>query len=296
MLVPTAHTGPYLRALSAGLNALAPHEDWIPLRAALDHLAALDPQLSGEILAPSEVDDTTGMPAFVWMHRALAEQGASSHALSNAALAEAEELDPVLAARLRDRRRLREHLARVQLLPASRLLVAAVRTGREPVVLLTYDRLGPDGAWVRVRVRVTSPVDALAVSAAGQVDPSIGVLHLLSRHGLTPLRALFLQLSELGHVELLTRGTVGPLWFPGVRLPPEAPADLSAGLLLHLTREATGPEVRTGGSRDPLAPSPDAPAGLRAWRERRLAAAGPHVERVRAWLDGVGERCEVVRF
>ena len=90
--LPPARVGPYLRALAAGLHSLAPHEDFVPLAAAEAHLHALDPALSGALLGPAEVHPLSGLPAFPWMERALAEQvlalgGQAASDLSEAELA-----------------------------------------------------------------------------------------------------------------------------------------------------------------------------------------------------------------
>ncbi|MDP7112416.1 MAG: hypothetical protein QGH45_10645 [Myxococcota bacterium] len=81
MELPRERIGPYTRALQAGVDALAPNDDHVPLPRTLAHLQALDPALSGDLLLPGEVDDRSGLPAFVWMERALAEQAVSRGAL-----------------------------------------------------------------------------------------------------------------------------------------------------------------------------------------------------------------------
>ena len=74
MELTTARAGPYLRALRAALQALAPHDDFIPLVEMDEHLAALDPTLSGDVLEPFEVEELSGLPSFSWLERATAEQ------------------------------------------------------------------------------------------------------------------------------------------------------------------------------------------------------------------------------
>ena len=74
MELPSERVGPYLRALLAGLEALAPNEDFVPLEEAAAHLRALDPANGGALLLPAEVDDGSGLPSFGWLERARAEQ------------------------------------------------------------------------------------------------------------------------------------------------------------------------------------------------------------------------------
>ena len=56
MLLEPQRSGPYLRALAAGLRALAPHGDFVPLAECLTLLEVLHPELSGDLLEPARVD------------------------------------------------------------------------------------------------------------------------------------------------------------------------------------------------------------------------------------------------
>ena len=156
MLLSTERAGPYLRALQAGLQALAPHDDHVSLAAALAHLTALDPALSSDVLAPCEADDRTGMPSFPWMERAVAEQQLARAGDDDAdpldeQLDRADRLDPELGSRLRARRGLHRHLRRHELLPVVRLVAVLRRRRPSETYSLSYDRLAPGGLWIRVR-------------------------------------------------------------------------------------------------------------------------------------------------
>src|SRR5262245_27051484 len=100
MELPPERVGPYVRALMAGLTALAPSEDHVPLSAALDHLAALDPTNGGALLAPGEVWPRTGMPTYSWLERARSEAEFAARGTgpepSEAELVRVHALDPEL--------------------------------------------------------------------------------------------------------------------------------------------------------------------------------------------------------
>jgi hypothetical protein len=281
--------GPYLRALAAAVHAAAPHEDFVPLDAALAHLRALDPDLSGDLLAPAEVDPRSGLPAFAWMTRAAAEQAVAAEVRADPERLAA--AAPHLAARLRARRALAAHLAAAPLLPALALTPRLRRLAGRTEIELRLDHLDPVGRWVRVRALLSAPPGAedlgLATCVDGRVQLAPGAADLFARHAGSPLLLLREALAgaAAARVERLSRGRVGPLWFPGLSLPDGVPAALGRGLLLHLVHEVVGADVPADGVADPLDPTPlrGAPPGMRAFRERRLAASAAVLEAARAW-------------
>lgn len=301
--------GPYLRALSWGLHALAPSADFVPLAAARAHLEALDPALSGPLLLPAEVDPASGLPAFPWMERALAEatlarRGSDDTDPAEAAVARARALDPELAERLAARRRLHRHLRREPLLPSSQLSVAVRRI--QPVVAfrLDYDRIFAGAGWMRLRAELEGPPgwtgDALfRVRRDDSVVADPGLQHLFARHSATPLTALLRQLQEAtaARVSRLSRSFVGPFWFPGGPSPEELPDFARGRLCLHLSLGLLGTELRGSVHRDPWVPPVRGevlPAGLGIFRERRLAVSPDRVAQAQAWCRARGADSLVV--
>ncbi len=306
MELPRERVGPYVRALRAGVHALAPNDDHVPLTRTVAHLEALDPALSGGLLLPAEVDDRTGLPAFVWMERALAEQAVARGGdgpPEAGGLERAAALDPALAGRMRARASLHRHLWNRELLSPSRLVVQALRLDREEAFRASYDCLAPTGQWLRVRADLHGPhgwaEGLLAIRADGSVFADPGLRHLLARHATTPLLAMTSQLAAGtgARVVRLCRGALGPFWFPGFPPPDGVPSDLGRGLILHQTVEVVGQDVRTSAHRDPLVPAdPDErpPAGAGIYRERRLAVSAGLLGPVRAWADSRGTDVPVV--
>ena len=303
LALPEARVGPYLRALQAGLTALAPNEDHVPLREAIAHMQALDPALSGTLLAPAEVDTRSGLPGFPWMERALAEQdlalqGSTYADTSDADVADALRLDADMGARVRARRDLHRLLRQHSLLPISRLQVALTRLGQTTDFVLAFDRMIPSGAWMRVRAELSGRAGwerfgPISRTADGRAVADRGLQHMLSRHIGTPLLALRAQLAEATGAEItrLSRGFVGPFWFPGLPLPAEVPAALRQGLLLHLSVEVASREVRRSGHRDPWLPpsiGESPPEGYGIYRERRFAASPNLLAPIRDWAAQKG--------
>ena len=295
--------GPYLRALQAGLHALAPNDDFVPLRESIAHLQALHPALSGQLLAPAELDVRSGLPSFPWMERALAEktltEGSGGYAtISDDEIASARRLDPELGQRMQHRRILHQHLFANDLLPLSRLNVALKRLGRSTDFAVAFDRMTPAGYWMRIRAELSGPAGwersgPLSRTKDGRAVADPGLQHLLSRHLITPLLALRTQLSEAtgGEVRRLSRSFVGPFWFPGLPLPEQVPAALQGGLLLHLSTEAVAADIRRSVHRDPWRrplPGEAAPEGYGLYRERRFAASPNLVTPTRDWAAGEG--------
>ncbi|MEN0063705.1 MAG: hypothetical protein AAGA48_16250 [Myxococcota bacterium] len=278
--------GPYIRALRAALDALAPNEDFLSLSAALDHLHALDTAVSGSLLFPAEVSRRTGMPTYSWLERVrseavLARRSDPDGDPSDDQLERAKALDAELAARMRDRRSLYRHLRTAELLSATRLVGAVRRVGDSgwTQVALAYDRLVPDGRWVRVRVEAKTPgppTGALRLDPQGRLIIDEALKHLFTRHFATPMLALRTQLEDVLGAELLHlgRGWTGPFWFPGVALPADIPEELGQGLLLQSSVEIIARDVRESRHLDPVEPEPDEalPEGYGRYRDRRFAA------------------------
>ncbi len=309
MQLPGANVGPYLRALHAGLDKLAPGDDHVPLAEALAHLEALDPGMSGELLFPAEVDERSGLPTFPWMERALAEQALARRATDldepdDDGLARAAQLDPALGQRMTQRRALHRHLRRHTLLPISRLTATLrCRQPREEFVL-AYDRMVPGGAWMRIRCDLCGPPGwssggLLRVRKDDRVTIDEGLHHLFTRHSVVPLLALQAQLATTtgAQVTRLSRSAVGPLWFPGLPAPTGAPPELLGGLLLHLSTEVVANDVFQSAHRDPWfqADEGEVPSdGQGLFRERRFAATPGLIPRVEAWGHDGGFEVSVV--
>lgn len=302
--LPAERVGPYVRALITALTALAPGEDHVPLSAAVSHLAALDPLNGGLVLQPAEVVRRTGMPAFTWLERARAEASVAArtegHDPDDAELQRADTLDRALGQRMRDRRELHRYLRTAELLASTRLGGAVRWVGpAEAQVGLAYDRIAPDGRWVRLRIELElarGRSDALAV-VDGRVQLDDRLRHVLTRHFATALTALRVQLEHLLDVRIsrIGRSWLGPFWFPGVDLPAGVPAELGTGLVLHASTEVADRALRESRHLDPLElPSgPAPPAGWHEYRDRRFAAAGP-VDALRSWAGSLGMRPLVV--
>lgn len=302
-LLPAHRVTGYLRALGAGIEALGPNADFVPLREARATLDLLDPALCGDLLDPAEADPRSGMPALDWINRAtgLVRAGGGAKPPSEAEIARAQALDPVLGARLETRRRLHLFAADKGFLPGSRLHGAIRRRGATTDFLLTFDRLTPDALWLRVRVDLTGPAGwedrgPIQLQDDGSVQLDEGLQHLLGRHLLTPVTALRHQLQDGtgALVSRLSRCALGPFWFPGVPLPSDVPEQLGSGLVLHATSEILGQQVRTSRHQDPLAPPPaeSAPAGYGLFRDRRFAATTALVGDIERWSLERG--CRVV--
>lgn len=306
MRLPEGRVGPYVRALSSGLNRLAPHGDFVPLLAGLSHLRSLDPALSGDLLAPAEVHDQSGMPAFTWMQRAISEARLSNEGNdpTQSDIERAVRLDPELGKRLAHRLALRRHLREHDVLPVTRLRCALQRLGSHTEVKGAYDRLAPDGRWLRIRFLVRAPgshkaLGPFAIDGATEklVDVDPGLQHLLTRHFATRLLGLRNQLEDgIGApVVRLTRGWIGPFWFPGIQLPEGVPEQLGKGLVLNLSSEVVADDVLHPAHRDPLL-EPDAtapPEGLQIFRERRFAASSNLVDALASFCEGAGMRCPI---
>lgn len=306
--LPPSRVGPYLRALAAGLHALSPDDQHVPLAEAFAHLRALDPELSGELVGPAEIDAGSGMPTWTWMERALAE---ARVALASTSQGHGEEelerlrvRDPALAARMSARLATHRFLRGVSLLPLSRATARLRRLDRRALVLLVHDRIAADGLWQRVSLDVELPPAALQqdgfrLRAETWVDLPVGVQHLLTRHSAGPLDALHAALESGldGPVTRLSRARVGPFWFPGLALPTTAPPAASGALVLHTSTELLSGELSEDRHLDPWLPRPHeekAPPGLFLFRERRFAASPSAVEGLLRWSAERGAPAIVV--
>lgn len=307
MILPEGRSPVYLRALRSALESLAPNDDFVPLLEQLNHLDALAPAMSGGLLAPAEVHDTSGLPALPWLARVNAEQlvalqGQDATDSGDEEIGRARALDEELGERLRDRRALHRFLRRNPVMPGSRIMCAARRLSPTLDITLTYDQLGAAGLWTRLRIDVSGrPGKRLGPFRAnedGTAEAEEGVLHLLARHARTPLLALPAQLSMgLGaRVTRVSRCSVGPFWFPGVPRPRAAPEGLERGLVLNLSAEVLGEEVRHSRHLDPLLPLETAPEGMGLYRQRRFAATGGVVKVLQRWGDERGMDLLITAF
>ena len=296
--------GPYLRALSWGLHALAPSEDFVPLQAARAHLEALDPSLSGGLLAPAEVDPSSGLPAYPWLERAqseavMARRGSDDTDPSEVAIERARSLDPALGERLASRRALHRHLRRHPLLASSHLSVAVRRLRPSPAFRLSYDRIFLGAGWMRLVAELEGGQDwrggeLFTIQRDDTVHADPGLQHLFARHSVTPLTALLQQLQDAtgARVTRLSRGFVGPFWFPGGPLLEDLPAWAEGALCLHLGHAVLGEDVYHSAHRDPWVPpvlGERVPAGLGLFRERRFAVSPHRVAAAQAWCRGRGQ-------
>ena len=173
------------------------------------------------------------------------------------------------------------------------------RSDGVPVVELSYDHLAVGSAWERVRLEVAAPAP---ISGGGALDVQLsqravgvhpGLRHLLARHALTSLVALHAQLHDAlgGRLLRLSRSRVGPFWFPGIPLPRDVPQALVAGLVLHLSSEVVGTEVRASRHLDPWHAPPAGelvPRGCRIYRERRFCASPALLPELERWGDARG--------
>lgn len=294
-----AWVGPYVRALSSALHQAAPNAIFPPLAQLQGLLRALDPFVSGPVLLPAKVDDRSGLPSWTWVERVHAHMGTDAAPLDERQIADAERLDPALAARLRGRRDLHAHLAQHPILPLRAVQARLERRGPPHRVRIVSDRVAADGRWLRTTVGLEATSDDFA---AGRVDRARvtldpGVAHLLGRHASSPLVAVHAQLAAIvrGDVFEVSRGIVGPLWFPGVAVPDGFPPELGRGLLLHLPIDVLAREIVRDVDDDPLgAPALRTPEGFGWVRRRRFVAGGRARAAVRDWLDQRGASCEVV--
>jgi hypothetical protein len=287
--------GPFLRAVASGLEALAPSDQHVPLAEMLAHLEALDPSRTSSLFAPFELDPASGLPAFAWLDRASSEAsaltGASQAGWSDAELSRAQRLEPALADRMRARNWLLNHIQSHSLLPSSRLQIQQRSRGRREGYLLSLDRIMPSLGWMRIRLLAEGPTGwarGLWVRGEdGELIPAEGLRHLLSRHAITPLVVLHRTLEEKleAWVPQLTRGIVGPFWFPGLAID-ALPEPFQGALALHLSSERLGTDVHRSSHRDPWNPpvrGEVVPAGHGLFRERRFAVSRSRVEAVRQW-------------
>ncbi|HCH62035.1 MAG TPA: hypothetical protein DFR83_04465, partial [Deltaproteobacteria bacterium] len=292
----------------AGLQVLAPGRDHPALGPLDAHLHALDPVLSETLFLPAYVDPQTGLPALSWMDRVRAEQLASQQtrlvdlhridAIRNA--------DPVLARRLAGRRQVVAWLEGRIISQEFGVVAELVRRGegRRAAghrVRITLDRRIPRAGWTRLRVDVDARSDRASdifqrIEGASVVLQE-GFVALLSRHVVSPLPGVHSILNGLGalSVHRLSRGTIGPFWFPGGPLPEDVPEWAKGSLVLHLGLEVIGREVRTRTHHDPFTRSLQAPnESIGTYRGRRLAVSPHSVEAVEAWCRSATGVAEVV--
>ncbi|MFK7926849.1 MAG: hypothetical protein AB8H79_01580 [Myxococcota bacterium] len=300
MKLEPARVGPYLRALSAALHALAPHQDWPPMQSVLDHFRALQPSLCGDLLSPADVDSTSGMPAFAWMERASAEAAFAREGAvlkTDAQIERAHHLDGALGRRLEARRDLHAFLRGAPILGMSTAVARARRLRNATEVLVELDAVLPDGRLRRTRLVLAAPDGSMdlgcaRVHADGSIKLDPGLAHVVTRHDRSPLIALLAQVRQAtqGRVCRVSRGFIGPFWFDGVALPPGVPEPVGQGLCLNLLHEAVGDDIVNGVLRDPLLdarPLRD-PEGLQLVQDRRFACTPPVQRALRDWCNARG--------
>lgn len=284
---------PWLRALSAAVRAIAPHDDFVPMGAAIAHLDALSPALSADLLSPAEVDPDSGMPSLAWMTRATAEQTLGRRAESVSETVR--RLDPALAARMDARSRLATHLSSYTLLPVLRLTGRVRRLDQLTSAFLVFDHIDPAGRWVRTRVELRAPAGTrdlglVQVDDAARIVVQPGLHDVFSRHILTSLPSLHVALQGLtaSTVSRVSRASLGPFWYPQGPQVTVMPQAVRKTLILHALHEVMGEELTRSVDNDPLASTPAPPtSGLHRTRLRRLAVFRSGVGAVRDWLgDG----------
>ena len=305
--LPDSRTAVYVRALRAAVHALAPDADHVPAIATDTHLHALDPALSGPLLLPAVIDAGTGLPSSGWLDRVRAEREAvqGSRTVDDARIERVSRADPELGARLRGRRDLMAWLAARPLLPDLSVDGRVLRDDEDGLVVqLTVDRRLEGAGWVRLRADVVDPRlpgPAIAgIDRSGGVALRPGLAELLARHTISPLPGVYSILTEVAGLQVrrVSRGCIGPFWFPGGPMPEDAPAWAARGLTLHQSLAVMGAEVRQGGHVDPWSPpvlGERPPPGFGVYRARRFAVSPAIADAVRAWsTDRVGAAQVVV--
>ena len=259
---PLAEPGPYLEQLAAALSALGPSDDWVPLDAALRHLACLHPRLTGGLFGDPGVD-ADGLPAAGWMDEVVAEQALAREAAPGGS----PPADP-------GRARAWSILAQGPVLPRARPGRSARSTAGPPRSRLWCDHRLPGRGWIRV----SADIEGGDLEAAE---------HRILRHPLTAPAVLGAVLASTGcRVLRVCRAGVGPLWSGDGPAPPPW---RTAGACLHLWREVWAP----GGPAEDRDPVPPEHPGAPAWRERRFAVAPAAAEALEGWLRARGARCAV---
>jgi len=302
----TENPSAYLAALRAGLEALAPNADFVPLREGLATLSLLDPALSGDLAAPAELDPSSGMPSVGWLLRALGALS-SARSVGEAELARALRLDPEVGLRMQARQRVAD-VQEVPVLPTSRLRGAIRRRGVTTDFLLVFDRLTTDSHWLRTRVDLTGPAGweergPVCLLPDGSVRLDEGLTHLLGRHLHTPISALCFQIQDGtgALVTRLSRGRIGPFWFPGQGLPEGVPPILSSGLVLHASKEILDRTITRSAQNDPLGVLRGGredvlPEEMGLVRERRFAASPALHPSLLSWSSSLGCAVTVARL
>jgi hypothetical protein len=213
------------------------------------------------------------------MERARAE-GTVAVAHDGAGSAErAYRLDPALGQRMAWRRDLHAHLRAEPVLPSLATTPVLLRVDPQVEVEVVHDRIEGDGRWTRIRAVFAGTADLGLARVGDQVVLDPGVPSLFTRMGGLEITALFAALSAAtaGRVRRVSRGQVGPFWFPGVELPPGVSPKFGAGIVLHLVWTALGDDVAGDSHADLLEPrvAPGGwPPGYHLAHQRRLVGQG----------------------
>lgn len=292
--------GPYVRAIQAGVRALVPNEEQVPLFEVLSHLEALDPAHTFDLFAPFLVDPVTGLPDYTWMERVVSELAVLGPVgdmdWDPEEIQRAQKVDPSLGQRLRSRQWLSVQASRLLTLPSSRLRLRYRSRSHREKMLLQFDKIVPGQGWMRIQMDVDGVAGwgkGLWVETDdGHLRPADALLHLCSRHSRTPITLLHHALEQ--HLEAwiptISRGNIGPFWFPGGPNV-NAPEVFDGALTLHMSIERLGTDSAKNAHRDPwLAPVKNEaiPAGYALFRERRFAASSTHIERINKWAFNQG--------
>ena len=295
--LPDHRVGPYIRALRAGVRILAPDADHVSAAALGVHLEALDPHVSGPLLLPGRIDLRSGLPNLAWMDRVRAERDASVgvRATDPKRVEAIRRTDPELAERLMGRVRMLGVVGQHALVPELQVQAQMVRRGEGRNadgrrVRITLDRRIPGAGWTRIRVEADNPEQGRVVRSVGlggDVVLQAGFADLLARHVVSPLAGLHGVLREVAGLQVhrLSRGVLGPFWFPGGPEPEGAPEWSRGALVLHLGLEVIGVEVRNSAHHDPFVRGLVAGVeGGGVFRGRRLAVSPGRVDAARAWV------------
>lgn len=311
MKLPSNRVSPYLQALKSGLQSLAPNNDYVPLRECLAHLTVLSPQTSGALYGPAEIHQESGMPAFVWMERPLAEQSVvletdPSTDPTPQQIKRAIELDETLGRRIQFRHQSHTILRRAALLPRTRLDVVLRRLKGETIVTATYDRMEPMGHWVRIRLDLRGAAGQTLLGPVTIVNRTTLVIdpgfeHLFTRYSQTPfwgLKQAIEEVTPVSDIIRLSRSQIGPFWFPGITIPKGVPESLNQGLILHSSLQLLGEEIRQTSHADPLLPvaSETVPEGLGWFQQRRFAASPNMAAPLKKWCATQGVPCALVHL
>jgi hypothetical protein len=225
----------WLAAFDVALRSVGLREEHPPLPRLRRRLQALDPARTGDLFLPAEISPRSGMPAASWWGRPLAEARAGGGP-DDAGRAAA--LDAALGRRVAARTFVRGLLADDAAAPR---LTARVRRAPSEIVV-TLDLALADDRQARLGVVLTTGPDGPFSVSAGAVRAEPEVEDTLARLAGLETAGIEAILTERWRARIaqVSRGVVGPAWFPGIAVPDGAPSGLSAGFALCATTEVRG--------------------------------------------------------